>query len=113
MPMKKQNAPKRTGTVKSRLKLSMREINEEIEASRREKDPLHGQTRRISFALSERIYRQLKAAADAYTGSSISSIVRQALGDYLKQTRPPDKPAHITKAISESTRDFKTGRYEP
>ncbi len=67
MPMQKQDPSKHTGTVKSRRKLTMREINEEIAASRREKDPLHGQTRRISFALSERMYRQLKAAADADT----------------------------------------------
>src|SRR5207248_156080 len=52
-------------------KLTMREIDQEIAGSRREKDPLYGQTRRISFVLSERMYRQLKAVADTDTGGSI------------------------------------------
>ncbi len=34
--------------------LTMREINQEIGASRRGKDPLYARTRRIGFVLSER-----------------------------------------------------------
>src|SRR5436190_2649324 len=102
-------------------KLTTREINAEIEAYRREKDPLYGQTRRITVVLSERLYREAKATAQSVSWD-LSMLVRQAIGDYLEQLKHPRRTPNnifdrgqrlrITKAIAESTKDFNTGRYE-
>jgi hypothetical protein len=91
-------------------KLSMREINEIIAEVRREHDPLYGQTRRMSVTLSERMFRQLQAAAQAQAGGSIGGIVRQAIHQYLTGTAK-GRPK-VTKAIAQSTEKLKTGRYE-
>jgi hypothetical protein len=40
--------------------------------------------------LSERMYRQLKAAADDDFGGSIGPIVRQAIGNYLSRRSKRD-----------------------
>lgn len=104
--------------------LTMREINQIVAEVRREKDPLYGQTHKITVNLSERMYRNLKAAADANMGGSITWTVRQAIGDYLErrpQASKRKRPAidltqpepKITKAIFEGTDKIKTGRYEP
>jgi len=70
-------------------KLTMREINAEIAAYRREQDPLYGQTKRVSVVLSLRMYRELKATAIALTGSDVLSfVVRQAISDYLRNQAP-------------------------
>jgi hypothetical protein len=101
--------------------MTMREINEAIAAYRREKDPLNGRMKRISLTLSERMYREARGAADSI-GWELGMLVRQAIGDYLEQLKHPkarknvlfDEPERqrIVKAISASTEEFKTGRYE-
>lgn len=103
-------------------KLTMREVNEIVAETRREKDPLYGRTKRIGVTLSERMYLEAKAAAES-TGWDMAMLVRQAVGDFLEQLKRPRAPKNIlfneperrriVKAISESTSDFKTGRYEP
>jgi len=94
-------------------KLTMREINQIILECRREKDPLSGRTKRIGVSLSERMYREAKAAAEA-VGWDLSMLVRQAIGDYLQQLKDPRAPRNIifaeperrriVKAISASTK---------
>jgi hypothetical protein len=70
-------------------KLTLREINAEIAAYRREQDPLYGQTKSVRVVLSLRMYRELKAAAKALSGTSVLSfVVRQAIGDYLRNQVP-------------------------
>ncbi len=70
-------------------KLTMRDINTIIADSRREKDPLYGQTKRISVSISLRMYQELKAAAKDLTGSGeLCYVVRQAIGDYLRNEAP-------------------------
>jgi len=103
-------------------KLTTRQINEIVGEARRAKDPLSGRTKRLSVTLSERMYRQAKAAAES-TGWDVGMLVRQAVGDFLEQLKHPRAPKNtlfdepdrrrITKAIAESTAQFKTGRYEP
>ena len=82
------------------------------------KDPLYGQTHRISAVLSERTYRELKAAAEAQ-GWNVTQTVRRAIGDYLERGTQPasllkasEEAKPVTKAISETTGEFRTGRYE-
>jgi len=102
-------------------KMTMREINAAIAAYRREKDPLYGRRKRISLTLSERMYREAKAAAESI-GWDLGMVVRQAVGDYLEQLKHPkagknvlfdgQERQRIVKAISASTEQFKTGRYK-
>jgi hypothetical protein len=102
-------------------KLTMREINAEIEAYRREKDPLHGRTKRISISLSERMYREAKATAETI-GWDLCMLVRQTIGDYLRHLQHPraaqnnlftaSERRRIVKAISASTETSKTRRYK-
>lgn len=104
-------------------KISMREINEIIAEVRREHDPLSGQTHRVNVSLSERMYREAKAAAQS-AGWDLAMLVRQAIGDFLRQLERPHAPKNvifteserrqIAKAIKESTPRIKPyRRYKP
>jgi hypothetical protein len=107
---------RRDAKAKGQDKLTMREINKIIADYRRERDPLSGRVKRITVTLSERMYREAKAAAES-TGWDLGMLVRQAIGDYLRQLQKPhaaknvifDEPERrrIVKAIAKSTEAFK------
>ena len=102
--------------AKGQDKLTMREINKIIADYRRERDPLSGRVKRTTVTLSERMYREAKAAAES-TGWDLGMLVRQAIGDYLRQLQKPNAPKNvifdeperrrIVKAIAKSTEAFK------
>lgn len=72
-------------------KMSMREINEVVAEARREQDPFYGQRHKVTVTLSERMFRDLKAAVEADPSGSLSGTVRQAIGDYLRLAKPASK----------------------